>query len=155
MLNILISGLVPFSHMGVEEHLPLNSFGKNCVRCFLLLYANKPRHAAKTPVWLAVSNQIADKKVHGEYWRPDWALWDLRYRGCYPPYLRAYVLDRKAHRRCWEFSERAVAKACGEQLPRDDNPPLDRGWVLVERADEVDHYREEAFSPPPTLYEYQ
>ncbi|KAI9883605.1 MAG: hypothetical protein M1823_004620 [Watsoniomyces obsoletus] len=150
-LNILCNaghtGAVPFSHTSVEELLPLDAFRKYWVRWVLLVDAYHPRDAAKTPIWLATSDSVAKDNVHGEYYTPQWLLNELRNEGLSPPMLKPFVIDQTAHGKCWEFSERAVAKACGggETLL---TGPLDPGWVMVKKVVEGHDYHKEMVSPP-------
>lgn len=74
--------------------------------------------AAKTQVFLAASQDIPEKYVHGEFWMPQWSWAWQQWTGCRKEDLATEMAkDEEEWKRCWEFCEEVVSKANRRTLP--------------------------------------
>lgn len=106
------SGDVPGTGLGANQHPligPLLSAGVKGVLSVFMRQSSKD--AAKTQVFLAASEDIPEKYVHGEYWIPRWNWWQ-QYVGCIKEDLVTDLAkDEDEWRKLWEFCEERVAKS--------------------------------------------
>ena len=81
------------------------------VRGILAWVGNTNYDSAKTQTYLAASQEVKEKNIHGQYWKPIWS-WTLTYITCKEDLpLTDLGNDQEEQRKLWDFSEKALQKA--------------------------------------------
>lgn len=81
------------------------------IRGIMRWVANTNDDSAKTQTYMAASNEIKEKDIHGQYWAPIWS-WTSTYVSCKEDSpLTSLGGDQGEQTKLWDFSERALKKA--------------------------------------------
>ena len=81
------------------------------LRGLLGLLGNTNADSAKTQTFLAASQAVKEKNIHGQYWTPVWS-WTSTYVSCKEDLpLTNLGNDQEEQKKLWYFSEKALKKA--------------------------------------------
>ncbi|KAI9848151.1 MAG: hypothetical protein M1837_000825 [Sclerophora amabilis] len=80
------------------------------VRSLLYPFGNSVIDGAKTPTYLAASEEVRNREVHGEFWRPTWS-WTWAFTGSRKQELTPLARDEEEQRKLWIYSREAVQEA--------------------------------------------
>ncbi|KAI9798312.1 MAG: hypothetical protein M1833_004884 [Piccolia ochrophora] len=105
-------GIAPNTGLGAGGPNPLGPLGEKVVRKLFEPFANSLEDSAKTQVHLAASQDVRERKSHGEHWMPRWS-WTRAYKGCRPEALTSLGKNEQEQKKLWQFSEQAVQRAFG------------------------------------------